>query len=60
MFNVRSPSVKALGLQLDKLNEDEIIDQMLREPRLIRRPVVRIEQEVYFGADSKVLGNILK
>jgi arsenate reductase-like glutaredoxin family protein len=60
MFNVRSPSVKTLGLQVDKLNADELIDQMLKEPRLIRRPVVRIEHEVYFGADSKVLGTILK
>jgi len=29
------------------------IDLMLKEPRLVRRPVVRIGQEVYFGADSK-------
>ena len=60
MFNVRSTSVKALGLQPDKLNDDELIDQMLKEPRLIRRPVVRIEQEVYFGANSKMLGTVLK
>ena len=60
MFNVRSPSTKALGLQPDKLNDDELIDQMLKEPRLIRRPIVRIEQEVYFGADSKMLGTVLK
>jgi arsenate reductase-like glutaredoxin family protein len=60
MFNVRSPSVKALGLQPDKLSDVELIDQMLKEPRLIRRPVVRLADEVYFGADSKLLATVLK
>jgi arsenate reductase-like glutaredoxin family protein len=52
--------VKTQGLQPGKLNDDELIDQMLKEPRLIRRPVVRIGEEIYFGADSKMLGNVLK
>ncbi len=59
MFNPRSPSVKELGLQIDKLSNDEIIDLMLKEPRLIRRPVVRIGNKVYFGADSKMLESII-
>jgi arsenate reductase-like glutaredoxin family protein len=52
--------VNALGLQPDKLNDDELIDQMLKEPRLVRRTVVRIGEEVYFGADGKLLGTVLK
>jgi arsenate reductase-like glutaredoxin family protein len=59
MFNPRSPSVKSLGLEPDKLSDDALIDWMLQEPRLVRRPVVRIGGKVYFGADSKVLEKLL-
>ncbi len=59
MFNPRSPSVKSMGLDPAKLDNDKLIDLMLQEPRLIRRPVVRIGDKVYFGADSKVLEKLL-
>jgi arsenate reductase-like glutaredoxin family protein len=55
MFNSRSPSVKSMGLEPAKLSNDKLIDLMLQEPRLVRRPVVCINDKVYFGADSKVL-----
>jgi len=32
---------------------------MLQEPRLVRRPVVRIGDRVHFGADSKALEKLL-
>ena len=59
MFNPRSPSVKSMGLETSKLSNDKLIDLMLQEPRLVRRPVVRINDKVYFGADSKVLEKLL-
>ena len=59
MFNPRSPSVKSLGLDPAKLSNDKLIDLMLQEPRLVHRPVVRIDDKVYFGADSKVLEKLL-
>ena len=60
MFSFRSPSFKALGLDQEKLNDNELINLMLQEPRLIRRPIVKIGKMVYFGADSKKLAEILK
>ncbi|MBN1614613.1 MAG: hypothetical protein JW950_09130 [Deltaproteobacteria bacterium] len=60
MFNFRSPSFKELGLDRDNLEDDDLIKLMLEEPRLIRRPVVRIGGNVHFGADSKVLANLIK
>jgi arsenate reductase-like glutaredoxin family protein len=60
MFNPRSPSVKKMGLRPDALSNDEMIDLMLQEPRLIRRPVVRLGGKVYFGATSKVLENLVR
>jgi arsenate reductase-like glutaredoxin family protein len=60
MFNFRSPSFKALGLEKDKLSEKELIDLMLKEPRLVRRPVVRIDGKVYFSADRSVLEGLIR
>jgi arsenate reductase-like glutaredoxin family protein len=59
MFNFRSPSFKKLGLDREKLSNNELLDLMLKEPRLVRRPVVRIGDDVYFSADKKVLEGIL-
>ena len=59
MFNFKSPSFKQLGLERDKLSDNKLIDLMLKEPRLIRRPVVRIGDKVYFGADRSVLEGLI-
>jgi len=48
-----------MGLDPVKLDNDRLIDLMLQEPRLVRRPVVRIGEKVYFGADTKVLEKLL-
>ena len=55
MFNFRSPNFKKLSLDRDKLGDSELIELMLKEPRLVRRPVVRIGGKVYFSADKSVL-----
>ena len=60
MFNFRSPSFKKLGLERDKLSDKELIDLMLKEPRLVRRPVVRINGKVYFSADRSVLEELIR
>ena len=60
MFNFRSPSFKQLGLERDKLSDKELIDLMLKEPRLIRRPVVRIDGNIYFNANKSVLENLVR
>ena len=59
MFNYKSPSFKKLGLERDKLKDEDLIDLMLKEPRLVRRPVVRVGENVYFSADAKVLKNVI-
>ena len=59
MFNFKSPSFSQLSLDRNKLNDKELIELMLKEPRLIRRPVVRIGDKVYFGADKSVLEGLL-
>ena len=60
MFSFRSPAFKKLGLEREKLADDDLINLMLQEPRLIRRPIVQTGGKVYFGADSKMLAEILQ
>ncbi len=59
MFNFRSPSFKQLGLAREKLSDSELIELMLKEPRLVRRPIVRIGDKVYFSADRSVLESLI-
>lgn len=59
MFNFRSPSFKQLGVERDKLGDNDLIELMSKEPRLVRRPVVRIEDTTHFGADRSVLEGLI-
>ena len=59
MFNFRSPSFNKLGLERDKLSDNDLIELMLKEPRLVRRPVVRVQDKVYFNADKSVLEGLI-
>ena len=40
LFSWRSPSAKPYRDHRDTVTDDELIDAMLQEPRLIRRPIV--------------------
>jgi len=60
MFSFRSPSFKSLGLDQANLKDKDLIDLMLKEPRLIRRLIVKVDRKVYFGVDSKALAEIMK
>ncbi|MCJ7605092.1 MAG: hypothetical protein MUO19_03550 [Dehalococcoidales bacterium] len=59
MFNERSPSARKLDRDVAQYSNDELIELMVVEPRLIRRPVVKIGGRVHFGADAKVLETLL-
>jgi len=53
MFSWRSPSAKQYRDQRGKLSDDELIELMLAEPRLIRRPILVIGDRVLFGFDAE-------
>ena len=52
IFSWRSPSVKKMGLNKDALNEEELIKLMLGEPRLVRRPLIRVGDNLVVGTDK--------
>ena len=59
VFSFRSPSFKAMGLDPDGLTDDDLVRLMLQEPRLIRRPLVRLGGDLIVGANEKSLAAAL-
>jgi arsenate reductase-like glutaredoxin family protein len=59
LFARRSPSLKSLGLAHQELSDAEMVALMLREPRLIRRPLVRIGGRLLVGANLKAVAAAL-
>ena len=55
LFARRSPSLKKLGLDGQDLPEEKMMELMLQEPRLIRRPLVRIDGKLLVGANMKAM-----
>ena len=55
LFAWRSPSLKQMGMAGRDLSEEEMVALMLREPRLVRRPLVRIGGRLLVGAGLKAV-----
>lgn len=49
VFSWKSPSFKKLGLDPDDLEDGALISLMLEEPRLIRRPLVSVDGNLFIG-----------
>ncbi|MSP79165.1 MAG: HAD family hydrolase [Dehalococcoidia bacterium] len=59
-FSWKSPQVKALGLTGKQLTDDEMIHLMLKEPRLLKRPVIVMGGKAYFGFKPAEVEKMLK
>ena len=59
IFARRSPSLKQMGLAGQDLSEDEIVGLMLKEPKLLRRPLIRVGDQVFAGGSGSVLDSVL-
>ena len=55
LFARRSPSLKQMGLADKDLSEAEMVALMLKEPRLVRRPLVRLGGQLLIGANIKTV-----
>ena len=49
MFAWRSPSSKSYRDLRGKASDEELIDLMTKEPRLIRRPILSDGSQIIFG-----------
>ena len=54
-FSWSSPSFRKMGLKRDELSGDRLIEMMVEEPRLVRRPLVRLPDELIVGTDKKAM-----
>lgn len=54
-FAWNSPSFKDLGLTASELDDGRLLELMVQEPRLIRRPLVSVEGRLVIGASQKAL-----
>lgn len=52
IFAHRSPSLKQLGLAGKELSDDEMIKLMLQEPKLVRRPLLKVGNKLMVGGGS--------
>ena len=59
LFARRSPSLKQLGLAGQELAEDQMLALMLQEPRLVRRPLVKIGDRLLVGGSVKAIEEAL-
>ena len=50
LFARRSPSLKKLGLADKELSDDEMVNLMLQEPKLVRRPLIKVGNKLMVGA----------
>ena len=59
-FSWRSPSFRKMGLSRDDMTEDQMLDLMVGEPRLIRRPIIHTSDgDLIVGADKKAMSALL-
>ena len=59
MFAWRSPSLKKMGLAGQELSEEQMLELMLQEPRLVRRPLIKIGDRLLVGGSVKAIEEAL-
>ncbi len=52
IFAHRSPSLKKLGLADKELSDDEMVNLMLQEPKLVRRPLLKVGNKLMVGGGN--------
>ena len=58
-FSFRSPSFKKTGLDRNSITRNDMIDLMVAEPRLIKRPLILYEGNIFLGNDKKNIAKML-
>ena len=58
IFSWRSPSVKKLDSNPDSMNDDQLIQLMIKNPRLIRRPLIQSGSKLIIGTSEQALNMI--
>lgn len=59
LFSWKSPTARQRGLTPGTLSEEQMLDLMAEEPRLIRRPLTLHDGTLIIGADLKRLAELV-
>lgn len=54
-FNPSAPDIKSGLVKPEELDEQQVIELMVKQPLLIRRPLIEIENKFYAGFDGEQL-----
>ncbi|MCH8310874.1 MAG: hypothetical protein IIB17_10335 [Chloroflexi bacterium] len=57
-FSYNSPSFRKMGLDRDQLSDDQLLKMMVEEPRLVRRPLIQIGDDLVVGTDKKAMSQV--
>ena len=52
IFARRSPSLKKMGRADKNLSDDEMVNLMLQEPKLVRRPLLKVGDKLMVGGGN--------
>ena len=59
-FSWRSPSFRKLGLKREEMSDDQMLELMAEEPRLIRRPLIMTaDGKLIVGTDKKAMAALV-
>ena len=58
-FSWNSPSFKRMGLTRECLDDDRLVAMMVEEPRLIRRPLLAVGEELLVGTDRTAMERVV-
>ena len=59
-FSRRSPSVKKMGIDVDSLSDAAMKRLMREEPRLMRRPMLKVGRKIVIGFDAEAWDDALR
>ncbi|MXY19897.1 MAG: hypothetical protein F4Y49_01020 [Dehalococcoidia bacterium] len=59
-FSWRSPSFRKLGLKREEVSDNQMLELMAEEPRLIRRPLIMTpDGKLIVGTDKKAMADLV-
>ena len=58
LFSRKSTRLKALNLSVDDLSDTEKLEWMTKEPALLRRPIVVVDDQLVVGFDTGKLDQL--
>ncbi|PKB59227.1 MAG: hypothetical protein BZY83_03025 [SAR202 cluster bacterium Casp-Chloro-G2] len=59
IFARRSPSLKKIGMADTELSDDDMVKLMLQEPKLVRRPLIKVGGKLIVGSGNAAVAEAI-